>query len=366
MGKKQTAQAAQTEKQGTKKSFWMGILVGFAVFTVAAGLAFSAYSIFSGSKGTVWEWARDVLGISEKDPAEETVQYCYINTDGEVVIGERWATVGDFNSGYAPVMNDQKLWGMIDVNGVLALEPQYPYISFFSEGLVAFAGQDEYFGYMNEDFEVVIEPSFYMASFFSEGVAAAFDSHTEKWGFIDSYGNWAIEPQWDDCFFFSDGICQVINYVDADTEDGSGYTTESFYINKKGETVFRTDRQTIGYFSEGLMAYLDANSQLKGFLNTQGKVALVAKWANCLNFSEGLAAVMNDKMMWGFINAKGEQVIDFLFTDCGSFTEGLAPVRDANGLWGYIDQNGSWVIAPQFEEAYNFSEGLGIVRRVQK
>ena len=63
------------------------------------------------------------------------------------------------------------------------------------------------------------------------------------------------------------------------------------------------------HFSEGLCMVKDKNTEKYGFIDKTGTIVIPCIWTHACQFSEGLAAVMNEKYKWGFINKKGEIVI---------------------------------------------------------
>jgi hypothetical protein len=63
-------------------------------------------------------------------------------------------------------------------------------------------------------------------------------------------------------------------------------------------------------------------------------------YTNARNFSEGLAAVKQEK--WGFINAKGEIIIPAQYDEAYMFQNGMAGVwKDGKAF--YIDSKGKFV-----------------------
>ncbi len=107
---------------------------------------------------------------------------------------------------------------------------------------------------------------------------------------------------------------------------------------------------TYPYESSGSMGYIDTN----------GRMAIDARFDACRSFSEGLAAVeINGK--YGYINKAGELVIEPLYVDGGEFHEDLAPVALNFDQYGYIDKTGKMVIEPTFCYADPFSDGLAAV-----
>lgn len=111
---------------------------------------------------------------------------------------------------------------------------------------------------------------------------------------------------------------------------------------------------------EGEQRYLFCRGGRYGFIARDGSVAIPARYSWAYGFTEGLAAVCEEKTgLFGFIDVSGKMVISPSFSCVGCFSEGLAwacpPDRDD---WGVIDRTGAWVAQPKFEEIGTFKEGI--------
>lgn len=60
--------------------------------------------------------------------------------------------------------------------------------------------------------------------------------------------------------------------------------------------------------------------------------------------------------VFGYIDKEGNVALKPRFRGAGVFNEGLAPVR-TSGTYGYINTKGEWIIQPQFDYAFPFSHG---------
>ena len=56
-------------------------------------------------------------------------------------------------------------------------------------------------------------------------------------------------------------------------------------------------------------------------------------------FSEGLAAVENEKMLWGYIDTTGKTILPFIYSFAGRFEDGSARIMKG-GKMSYIDKTG--------------------------
>lgn len=123
----------------------------------------------------------------------------------------------------------------------------------------------------------------------------------QKWGFIDTQGNYVIQPQYDDATRFSQGLAAV---------------------NAGGQW---------------------------GYIDPSGAYAIQPRFSDARIFSEGLAAVCADGK-WGFIDKTGSFVIEPAYAGAETFVNGVAPVQNGEGLWGLIDKQGKVVKAPQYND----------------
>mgnify|MGYP001431560163 CR=1 FL=1 len=134
----------------------------------------------------------------------------------------------------------------------------------------------------------------------------------------------------------------------------SDYTSKNYvgFANDKCEVIIQprptahqpqSDSPFNHFFSDGLSAYLDGNTNLYGYLNTTGEIVVPAQFTWAEPFRENLAvAIKNGKC--GYINNDGSFSILNKYLYCNSFSDGLASVSNDGTLWGYIDKRGKTVI----------------------
>lgn len=137
------------------------------------------------------------------------------------------------------------------------------------------------------------------------------------WGYINIDGEWAIDPQFQQAWRFSEGLAAV----SLDNEHGA-------YIDTGGQFVIGPEHGDYGRC-----------------------------WGeeDC-RFADGLAAKPNESGDWGYIDKSGAWAIEPRFAGVGVFSEGLAVVSTPHGTkYGYIDTAGEWVIEPQFSQATPFT-----------
>jgi hypothetical protein len=144
------------------------------------------------------------------------------------------------------------------------------------------------FGYIDTSGRFAIEPQYKWARSFSEGLAATQDTKTGKWGYIDKSGQILISAQFDRAWDFHESMALV---------------------------------------------------ELKGkrqFIDKSGTVAATG-FSTAYDFSEGLAAA-----------------------NFGGKTDNDSPLTYyvSGGKWRFIDRSGSNTIAQIYDCAYPFHEGL--------
>jgi hypothetical protein len=280
-------------------------------------------------------------------------------------------------------------------------------------------------GFVNADGKVVIPPKFDIGWFseedFVEGLSPA--RIGDNWGFIDAWGNWAIQPTYWRVEPFSEGLAAV-------TYQLNGYDFPTAYIDKTGKAIveFPKGVAEAGAFSEGLAAVrMNGSTSIGklGYVDRAGATIVPYELAVGGPFHEGLAAVVFDgrcyveardgsprgtppsvpaasscggvptvitdrcgegfidkagKVVfrfqsargfseglaavekdgkWGFIAPDGQFRVPPIFEEARSFDGGLAAARQ-HGRWGYVDHNGQWIIEPRFAKADDFSDGVAL------
>ena len=204
-----------------------------------------------------------------------------------------------------------------------------------------------------------------------------------KWGYINSKGEWDIEPRFEATHVFSTtGIAPAV------------LNGKTGYINRKGEWVIPPQYDWGSVFTVSGFALIEWNGK-HGLIDTKGNWAVVLDFDNILfsvkkkgidftgpalteregawsvvsmpqgapiadlpiidsakHFHEGLAAVKVGGK-WGYVNSKGEQAVSPRFDTADDFHNGLALIG-LNGKYGFINTDGGFAIPPQFEFSHGF------------
>lgn len=112
------------------------------------------------------------------------------------------------------------------------------------------------------------------------------------------------------------------------------------------------------------------DKQLYGYIDHYRSEKIPLIYHGAKEFSNGMAAVCNEKFLWGFIDNKGVQKVPFRYYNADSFAEGLSLVTKKIGetshrypirKFGFINLLGEETIPLIYDAGSSFSEGLAIV-----
>lgn len=327
-------------------------------------------------------------GVSGYIPeiSDETVKFSmiksndgvgFINEAGQVVIKQQFLDAQPFSDGLAGVKVKQR-WGFINHKGEFVIAPKYTNVHPFSEKLALVHLEKGPPIFIDQQGNVVIKPkrNWKFVWGFKGGFAAVVVK--DKFGFINTKGEIAIEPKFDGVRGFYDGLAfvQVGAYQDALVGyiDYSGKLSIPFEFEYKAGTDFAMNRAIVSkgeYDNDKYMLIDKTGKVLKNQLSLTCSVDFQTK-STAKGFVEGLLPVRlelpNQTTVFklngcGYIDIQGKVVIppNPNIRTAESFSEGLASV-EIKGKWGYINKSGSIVIEPKFQEVSPFTNGLAYVK----
>jgi hypothetical protein len=143
------------------------------------------------------------------------------------------------------------------------------------------------------------------------------------------------------------------------------------FMNSDGKAVIRARFEGASSFHDGLAAVQDGKKKV--FIDAFGKVVLEPPFDLVRDFSQGLAAVnigevrdpnigiIRETGRWGYIDASGKLALPMKFTQADSFSEGLAAVHEGKRS-GFIDRSGKMVFEAPFDVSWGFHEGVVLVK----
>ncbi len=211
---------------------------------------------------------------------------------------------------------------------------------------------------------------------FREGLCAL--QKNNLWGFIDTTGNWVVEPKYcmwgKTALYFEAGICLL------GMRAPDGYGNIPIYINKKGEHLFTNQKfKEASPFSDGIaIVGKDAGPgkpTTYSYINTQGVVlqaTVTPKFKGWFfefgPFGNGLTKMWDDKLnSYGFVDNQGKWVIkpeNKKWEDADVFADERCAVQNTiNFYWGYIDKTGATKVQFDYVNKPNrFSSGRALVK----
>ena len=200
----------------------------------------------------------------------------------------------------------------------------------------------------------------------------------KKYGYINTKGQWVIQPQFNWAANFANGLAAV--------KTGRGpLATIYAYINTQGQIVIPDGQYyNIHDFADNGLAAVDViGKDNVAFIDKQGNIVkFIENGTGAKDFgNNGLVPLEAEdkncqKKLWGYADTSGNFVIPPQFEDAEAFaSNGLAVAEPfdtkncgkyiyaTSSIKGYIDSRGQWVIPPQYEEAFAFLDnGLAAVK----
>lgn len=273
------------------------------------------------------------------------------------------------------------------------------------------------YGYLDHEGNVAIEPVYLTASSFHDGLALVTDSATSLKGYIDMEGRWVIEPAFESASDFNEGVAWVaqpdscLRLIDRKgnvkfkfpqamtasvfAEGIAEFTTadDSWgYVNKKGESRLFDEKITkmllpadgyiiyydsLGNVCVGKLDGLELNPVKKpegmnveavsikyrqmiirvddkyGLIDFDGKMIVNPRYKGLQFDSDDMIIAMNEKDKIGWLNTKGEEVIPmkykkaaFLFSD----GKGYAGVSVSGTKFQIIDREGKTCVPAKYSK----------------
>ncbi len=167
-----------------------------------------------------------------------------------------------------------------------------------------------------------------------------------KYAYIDLNGNLITDFKYSS----AEKIINGIAYVGVLRNDTLYYGI----INNKGVEITPLNYYNIESFDKDFsLVKTSPNLYYNLIDNKTGKLLSTNSYYKICEFSEGLAAVMNNNYRWGFIDKLGKVVVPCIYSQVKTFSEGLAAVLNKN-RWGYIDRTGEIIIPCNYYRADSF------------
>ncbi|MEM6723578.1 MAG: WG repeat-containing protein, partial [Bacteroidota bacterium] len=211
-------------------------------------------------------------------------KFGFIDKSGNKVIPATWDQVGAFQDGYVIVLQGDK-YGAIDKTGAIKIPVEYDDFTFFHQGFACFKAGTTWYLMDKAGHKTPLPGISKIKKPAQVWPIGAYDQTTQKWGFINQKGAWAIEPQFHEVGVFKDGFCWV-----SSKKDKSGV------INLKGEVLvpmgYKGGQMLTDAFSIG--AYMIKDTEHRGIFNHTNH-ALILPWTIESASSDGERIITKQK-----------------------------------------------------------------------
>jgi len=175
-----------------------------------------------------------------------------------------------------------------------------------------------------------------MGEYKNGGVAV---QKNNKWGYIDSHGQYIIEPIYDrvDKWFCGDGE----NFTSVMHDGKWGL------VDRKGKVVYPFLADWAICFTDGFAPYEISGKY--GFINRKLDVIVKPQYDEVFNIHDGLVSVKKNNK-WGVINSSGEIIVPIQYDFVFEFYEGMGQV-ELNKKFGYFNKLGKLTIPIRYDKA---------------
>ena len=348
---------------------------------------------------------------------EYPLLFSLIDLKGNILLETDFQDVINFEGGLAWVKLHNK-WGIIDKNGNFLLEPKFKNITPIEPGIAFVSDEDgliynengyyssSNFGLFNLHSKAFTEQSFSETKLFygdivwvktgkfpnkywilidksgkiinstpfqdvlnfSDGIAWV--KHQDKWGAIDSLGNFVIDPvfNWqlnlfDDINGFQNGVSWVKLKRFYKKDDKFGL------IGIKGDTITDAIFAGVSDFQTNNKAWvyneLIDGSKKWGLIDASGKYLIEPIYSAVYKFKNGWAWVSNDAKeskeywfcfdgTWNLIHESGFRLpFQFEFKNICTSIEGL---ENPEKKWGLVDKTGNFLLPPVYTFVQDFDK----------
>lgn len=285
-------------------------------------------------------------------------KYGLVNKIGKIICKD-YAFIGEFNNGVARASQKGKMSASLDkspqnlgslqafLTSKLAPVSLTDYtqhdLDIDNKGVLTCESCN--WGYIDTLGNMAVQPQFTFAKDFVNQVGIVLSG--DKWGMVDSKGKQLLPCRYDELGFLENTGNKVLRVFKKEEKYG--------LIDTLGQLAVGVHYESIGSFSEGRLAVKRNN--VWGFVDENGREVVPCRFDEVGTFSEGRAAARLGSK-WGYIDRNGTVELDFQFSKAGEFSNGVAPAKREGPNFGYIDRQGNWAIKPIYPKAYPFDRGV--------
>lgn len=297
------------------------------------------------------------------------IKWGYIDLAGKIAIPPSFDDARPFMEGLG-VVRVGGLWGAIDANGTMVIQPIYPELASSSDGALHYVSGPNRHGFVDQQGVDIATRTFLDAKSFSEGLAAVAVSTLDApdggysplgnevaWGYIDLFGNWVIPPSVHlrDATHFYMGVA-VVQHIEYRYSE-----PVHRYLGRNGElSPFAARSGRSSFVTEiGLLGFDGPTWTFFDFQGAISRVHHLPVWY----YSEGLAVVSISGGR-SYVDTNGNVVLPGPYQEAASFSQGRAFVKDSRGSIRIIDRAGMFLLDVEFEYITEYHESRALVKVV--
>lgn len=231
----------------------------------------------------------------------------FINPRGELVVPPLYESVRFFNDSML-LFEQAGLFGIMRITGAIVLQPEYQQIGELTGNRVLCVKNGKV-GYLDSVGNVVIPcqfemmPNLLVSGKFVRGVAKV--KSKGKFGLIDSFGKWVIEPTYQD-------MGQVATWIAFQKGKAWGF------LNQKNKVVLQPVYEFAESFDGGLAIVTSLGK--KGVIDNQGNFVIVPQFEDIKRLDAKRYQVFTG-MKYGVFSAKGQQLVPTNYTQIRTFNQ---------------------------------------------
>lgn len=284
------------------------------------------------------ESGKDLYLIDRKGHARQLVNYMLSmpeHREMELLLPCLFTSQGRF----AVLSTEDEKWHYLIAKTLAPLPGAWDTARPFSEGMAIVATRGHGFKVIRGDGSICLDLGEYdfLGQGYKEGLLAA--AKEKPCGFLDVSGNWAIEPHFDECLDFEEGVAWVRK------------GTEWSAISREGKTIYTISESGEIEWVRGPLALLATQSGWVLFTARKGRI-LSGEGSIYAGVGSSVPPFsVYDEDGWRYIRMNGSLLTSTEFTMADPFCDGYAVFWQGPKSCGVLDRKGRIRIPPVLEWA---------------
>lgn len=304
----------------------------------------------------------------EKTVVTDASGRSYLYGENGQVLFETEGSIDELSYGMAAFSRkaggDKFLWGYIDAEGKVVIEPEYEWAQSFSKDKALVRISEGRFGLIDRGGKLLEEFETSMARGLSEDVfifSSTDEENRQRYGYMTADGEVMLDAVYTEAQEFVDGLAIVNAAKDYESKYG--------VINKSGEFVIPAEYGQIAALGNGIYAvpeaqdvYFDTGFVKKALFDRNGKQLTGFSFYNLERLEKGLISVSDEKTTY-LVDDKGQEVIGIPRAEGigGIKLQGSMYKVEADNELYYLSQDGKKVWAS--DNTIRFEDGTEVGRK---